>query len=175
MGINIEALQATRDRMVKLYKEANTYEDGYGISIGPLKDYIEDIDKILATALAPKMTTERAFEIVKAINARCFVTMGIKEDLPPLDDVSLGDMLEAKTLVDHANKAAEAHQREHGGGSRSVHMVPDDRLIAVAYAIDHYPSDPQEAILALPISKTHRKVLVVLNIERKQLEADDEE
>lgn len=114
------------------------------------------------------MTLERAREIVKAVNARCFVTMGLERDLPSLEGISLGEMVEATAMVRNANKAAESLAKL-SGGTYSISMVPDDRLIAAAYAIDHFPIS-DEPILALPLGVRHLRVLVAAQIPTEQLE-----
>jgi hypothetical protein len=96
------------------------------------------------------MTDERALEIVRAINQRCYETMGVNDKpLASLDDVSLQNMLTARDLVEAINSRTEQEQKENGG-SRTIHMVPDPRLIAAVYCIAHYPEDGKEPILCLP-------------------------
>jgi len=121
------------------------------------------------------MTPERAQEIVTAINARHMVSMGIDRPLGSLQDVSLAEMLEATSIVEAKNAAAEAHAREHGGGY-SISIVPDDRLIAAVYVVDHYQPS-REPILYLPNPGlfTDRVALAVVAMESKEAERDEEE
>jgi hypothetical protein len=99
----------------------------------------------------PEMTEDRAANIVRAINQRCFVTMGVGDGaLDSLEGVSLADMLAAVAKVRAANDDAEARQRAEGG-SRSIFMLPDDRLTAAVYVMEHYQdNDSGENILQLP-------------------------
>lgn len=94
------------------------------------------------------MNLDRAREIVIAINDRAMVTMDLPAKLDPLSDLSLADMLEAKRLVKNANAAAQAAAAVNGGGYR-ISVIPDDRLIAAVYTLEHYYSQPT-AILAVP-------------------------
>lgn len=97
------------------------------------------------------MTPERAQEIVTAINARGFYTIGLWHEGRPLgslEGVGLAEMIEAKNAVEAANAQEEAHAKETGGGY-TIRIVPDDRLIAAVYAIEHYPAS-SEPIVMLP-------------------------
>lgn len=115
------------------------------------------------------MTFDRARDIVAAINARCFVTMEIATNLPDLDGVSLAEMVEATAMVRNANAAAVAKAKLAGGGYK-IRMVPDDRLIAAVYAIDHFPIS-NEPILALPADEHHLRALAVVRIKAEMSEA----
>lgn len=115
------------------------------------------------------MTPERAQEIVTAINQRCFFTMGIGEaELSSLKGVTLSEMLHAKLLLERQNASAE-----HVDGQKTIRVVPDDRLIAAAYCMEHYPVSDGEAILAVPATKNERfwhekelKALVIVPADR---------
>lgn len=121
------------------------------------------------------MTPERAQEIVTAINARCMVSMGIDQPLGSLQDVSLAEMLEAKSIVEAKNAAAQAHASENGGGY-SISMVPADRLIAAVYVVGHYqPSRKPVLYLPQPGLFTDRVALAVVAMESKEAEQDEEE
>lgn len=92
------------------------------------------------------MNLERAFEIVSIVNDMAFYSMGLWDEGKPvrgLANISLGEMLEAKRLVEEGNAAPAAE------GSRTIHVVPDDRLIAAAYALFHYEPNG-DAILIMP-------------------------
>lgn len=117
------------------------------------------------------MEIERARNIVKAVNARCFVTIGLERELPSLDGVSLAEMIEAKAIVDNVNKSSAAAAKISGGGY-SISVVPDDRLIAAVYCMDHYPCS-REPVLAIPSGERHQKVVAVLTIPNP--EPDDQE
>lgn len=117
------------------------------------------------------MTLDRAREIVKAINARCFVHMGLEHDLPSLEGVSLADMVEATAMIRNVNKVNQAAAK-FSGGQYSVTMVPDDRLIAAVYAIDHYPMS-NEPVLALP--RPGGKRLCALAVVNIPVPAEEEE
>lgn len=94
------------------------------------------------------LTLERAIEIVTAVNGRALVTMDLPGDLSPLDGVSLAEMLQAKALVAQENADAKRIAAAHGG-AYSIRVVPDDRLIAAVYVLDHYHHS-KTAILAIP-------------------------
>jgi hypothetical protein len=101
------------------------------------------------------MTPDRAKTIVGAINDRAFVSMGIGDGaLPSLEGVSLAEMIEAATVVRALNTAAEVRQRAEGG-SVTISVVPDDRLIAAVYCMEHFPCD-DESILCVPASRQER-------------------
>lgn len=110
-----------------------------------------------------QMTRERAAEIVAAICYRSFhaMDMGISA-VPerPLDGVTLAEMLEARALVEANNNEAIAVQRDIGG-KITLSVIPDDRLIAAAFALENYPST-QRVIVAQPQPHYHTmKVLLV--------------
>ncbi|WP_439392386.1 hypothetical protein ACRQ5Q_22585 [Bradyrhizobium sp. PMVTL-01] len=117
------------------------------------------------------MELSRAREIVQAINARCFVTIGLDKDLPSLEDVSLGEMMEATNMVRNANQAARAAAEINGGGC-TISIVPDDRLIAAVYTLHHYPCS-REPILSIPFGAARQHVVAVLAIPNPT--DDDEE
>ncbi|MBB3937695.1 hypothetical protein [Aureimonas phyllosphaerae] len=97
------------------------------------------------------MTLDRALEIVKAINQRSFLPMGLIEpkDVGSLAGVSLAEMLEAVACCQQETERRREHAREHGG-SYGVIAVPADRLIAAAYALENYEPDG-DAIVASPL------------------------
>ena len=117
------------------------------------------------------MTPERAQEIVSAINDRAFFSMGMAEKIGSIDGVSLAEMIEAKAIVEAGNAAAP-----YEDGKRTIRVVPDDRLIAAAYALEHYrPSN--EAIVVIPTREWpyDRRALGVVGLEPGQgAEVDDE-
>lgn len=104
---------------------------------------------------------ERALSIVRAINDRCFFAMGISETVGSLEGVSLADMLEAKRLVEQRNENAA-----YVDGKRTINVVPDDRLIAAAYTLEHYRPD-NEAIAVVPTREWpfDRRALGVVGLE----------
>lgn len=118
------------------------------------------------------MSIERAREIVKAVNARCFVHMGLQEELPSLDGISLGEMLRAATMVKVANETAQAEAKISGGGC-TISMVPADRLIAAAFAMEHYPIS-NEPILALPLRPGRMRALALVDIAAPKPDDDDD-
>jgi hypothetical protein len=113
------------------------------------------------------MTLERAQEIVSAINDRCLFAMGLVEPakVGSLKDVSLADMLAAKAEVEAENARVAAHAREHGG-SYSIRTIPADRLIAAAYALEHFRPD-NEAVAVIPTTEWpyNRRALGVVGLE----------
>lgn len=121
------------------------------------------------------MTRERAQEIVSAINDRAYFKMGLKEapDIGSLEGVSLAEMLEAKNTVEAGNKAAQERAKQTGG-TYSVSIIPDDRLIAAAYALEHYHPD-NEAVVVIPTSEWpyDRRALGVVGLEPSKDEAEE--
>ncbi|PWJ81569.1 hypothetical protein C7441_110101 [Pseudaminobacter salicylatoxidans] len=113
------------------------------------------------------MTPERAQEIISAINDRAFFKMGLKdrEQIGTLEGVSLAEMLEAKSIVLAGNDAAKERQKVEGG-SISISVTPDDRLIAAAYALEHYHPD-NEAVVVIPTTEWpyDRRALGVVGLE----------
>ena len=99
------------------------------------------------------MMIEEAVAIVKAINARCLYNMGLCEPPVRLRGVSLAEMIEAKEIVAKSNEKAE---REANGGSHSIRLIPDDRLIAAAYCMEHYPCEAEDAIMIMPMSRNEQ-------------------
>lgn len=96
------------------------------------------------------MDIERAHAIISAVNDRCFFSMGLKDSAGSLEGITLADMLEAKRLIEAKNAAAESVN-----GSRTITMVPADRLIAAAYCMEHYPMSG-EAIITAPATRAER-------------------
>jgi hypothetical protein len=118
------------------------------------------------------MEIARAREIVLAINARCFTTLGFDHALTPLDGVSLAEMLEAKRIVENVNagnKAAAAF----AGGRYTINVVPDDRLIAAVYCLDHYPCS-RDPVLAVPHGTSRQKVVAVLTVPNATQDDEDD-
>lgn len=112
------------------------------------------------------LTIERAREIVRAINARAFVTMGMADELASLEGVSLTQMLEAVRMIGNANAARRAAAAVNGGGV-TIDVTPDDRLIAAVYAIHHYPAS-REPILSIPAAgRRRRRCLAVVLIDEE--------
>lgn len=121
------------------------------------------------------MTPERAHEIVATINRYAFYTMGLYEPgqtLGSLEGVTLAEMLEAKAWVELDNETRPAID-----GKRTIHVVPDDRLIAAAYVINHYQAD-SDAILMLPrqdwFQGTDHVAVAVVALKRAGAEQDEE-
>lgn len=104
------------------------------------------------------MTPERAIEIVYAVNCRLFFNMGILEECPSLDGVSLSEMLLAKQTVEKINREEEARGRSQGRGV-TMTVIPDDRLIAATYVLEHYPASLDSVVAVIAGNKT--KVLGV--------------
>ncbi|WP_331373809.1 hypothetical protein [Sinorhizobium chiapasense] len=90
------------------------------------------------------MPLDRALAIVRAINQRAFFAMGIADKVDALTEISLRDMITATDRVRQADGEAPSD-----GGKRTFHVVPDDRLIAAAYALEHYDGD-DSAVVVMP-------------------------
>jgi hypothetical protein len=116
------------------------------------------------------MDTTRAREIVSAINNRCMVTIGVEEELQPLAGGSLEQMLLAKRMVETANRANQAAAKI-SGGRYTLNVVPDDRLIATAYVLDHYPCS-NEPVLSVPYGQSSQRVVAVLSVPNQPAEAE---
>lgn len=77
---------------------------------------------------------DRAQQIVASINSMAMESMGLgKAETKILHDLSLRDMLDAVETVDQWNKMPS-----QDGISRSVYMVPAERLTAAAYTLIHF-------------------------------------
>lgn len=120
------------------------------------------------------MDINQARTIVSAINSRCYATAGIDVELGDLSEVSLPQMLEAKGIVESANRAAE-EKAKNTATSFSISMVPDDRLIAAVYCSLHYRPD-DVPILCLPYSGWNgNRLIVAVTTGTATEDAEDEE
>ncbi|MBX3494485.1 hypothetical protein [Chelatococcus sp.] len=81
---------------------------------------------------ATAMPVPRALEIVGMICHRSFHASGLADVVGNLNGISLAEMIEAKRLVEAENRKPSI------GGTRTIHVVPDDSLIAAAYALANY-------------------------------------
>lgn len=77
---------------------------------------------------------DRAQQIVASINSLAMESMGLrKAETKILHDLTLRDMLDAVSVVEAWNKMPS-----QSGVSRSVYMVPAERLTAAAYTLLHF-------------------------------------
>ncbi|MBS7698742.1 MULTISPECIES: hypothetical protein [unclassified Chelatococcus] len=90
------------------------------------------LDAMRGAAPQPAMPNARALSIVAAICERSFHAMGMAALVEELQGVSLAEMIEATRLVKAENGKAPID------GKQTVRVVPDDRLIAAAYALANY-------------------------------------
>lgn len=118
------------------------------------------------------MENERALKIVRAINDRSFLCMGMvkPEDIDSLEGVSLSEMTDATRAVEAINE--EAKQK---GGPHTIYIVPAERLIAAVYTLENYASDN----CPIAMTPTHewpysRRAVAVVGLELKEIETDDE-
>ena len=84
---------------------------------------------------ANAMDDEQARAINRLLTRVTFAAHGLTDDAPSMDElrtISLSEMLEAKGLIEAANKVGG------GNGKRTITMVCDDRLIAAIYVLAHY-------------------------------------
>ncbi|MBS7699199.1 MULTISPECIES: hypothetical protein [unclassified Chelatococcus] len=103
------------------------------------------------------MPISRAIEIVGMICHRSFHAMGVTVRVGDLDGVSLAAMVEAKRLVEAENDKPAVD------GARTIHVVPDDRLIAAAYALANY--EPRHgAVVSEPDGDGLTKALAIVRI-----------
>lgn len=80
------------------------------------------------------MELDRAKTIVQAVVARSLLTLGIGklESLPSLKGVSLDDMIRAAARLRHHEEPST------DGKGKRFYVIPDDRLIAAVYTLEHY-------------------------------------
>lgn len=77
---------------------------------------------------------DRAQQIVASINSLAMESMGLgKAETKILHDLSLRDMLDAVSVVEAWNRMPSQN-----GISKSIYMVPAERLTAAAYTLLHY-------------------------------------
>ncbi|MGK9200455.1 hypothetical protein [Sinorhizobium meliloti] len=109
------------------------------------------------------MELDRAIAIVKAIYQRCICATDVVEKVNSLEGVSLSQMLAAKDRLQLENATSRSVD-----GVRRFYTVPDDRLIAAAYALEHYDGD-ENAIVVVPgrdmFGEPCRKALGVVQLE----------
>lgn len=112
----------------------------------------------LHSMLAPvPMTFERAEAINSAICDRAFAAMGMLErDAGSLEGVSLRDMMTAVAMVGLMNN------RPSENGARTIHVVPDPRLIAAAFALENYRPDCVAVVYSPGKGVGHGKGLMIL-------------
>lgn len=83
------------------------------------------------------MTEElkKASDIVAAINSFAFESEGIekKADIKTLENLSLSEMLSAVAVVNAMND-----EESKKSGTRTIYIVPDDRLTAAVYTFLHF-------------------------------------
>lgn len=106
-----------------------------------------------------EMSLARAREIVTAVCQRGFYTMGLCDVVQSLDGVSLPEMVEAAALVGAANRMADASP-----GPKVIQVVPDHRLIAAVYALEHFTPDDTPIVLLPPQrdGAGHKAISVVM-------------
>lgn len=124
---------------------------------------------------------DRAQQIVASINSMAMESMGLgKAETKILHDLSLRDMLDAVETVDQWNKMPS-----QDGISRSVYMVPAERLTAAAYTLlnfcDLHPNGDQDHD-HIPVRFTKRNwgddyvhFLLVGNRLKSEADAEDDE
>ena len=123
---------------------------------------------------------ERAKEICSAINAFAMETMGLgKADAAKVKDLSLREMLDALDLVERWNDRPAIN-----GVSRSISMVPAERLIAAVYTLvnfaDHSPCGDEDDD-HIPVRFTQRRYgddfvqfLLIGSREANEIDADED-
>lgn len=97
------------------------------------------------------LTLARAVEVVGAINAACFIRVGVYDGGPdpfaPLKGLSLADMLQAVEVVKAENEGRQAAAKNDAASPGvSLFMTPDDRLTAAVYTMLHYDPDPDPIV-----------------------------
>lgn len=121
---------------------------------------------------------ERAASIAHAINAFALETMGLaKADESQLRDLSLRDLLDAVATVEQWNEMPS-----QDGVSRSIYMVPAERLTAAVYTLIHFRLRPQDETDDLIVRMTERRwgddvvhFLAVGRRDASDIEADNDE
>jgi hypothetical protein len=132
----------------------------------------------------------RALEINGWMLTLFYASMGLKEGKEPtprdavkgLSKVSLEEMIAADRMVRAVNGAALAEQSRNGG-SCSIRMVCDERLIAAIYVFLNYSSRKggwgpdafdDNIILSTPYGAGRVKALVLVQRDEEKDEEDDE-
>lgn len=136
------------DRDAGRFVEVET-PDGKSRSVGDWRQRADGLWSLDIPHALP-MPLERARELCSIVNSYAYATLGVKAATPLPKDVSLFDLVQAREIVERENKRLETAPAD--GGSRSFYMLPDPRLIAAVYAIEHYPVGPQ-AIILRPATK----------------------
>ena len=99
--------------------------------------------KLINRLVGEQMTNERAIEL----NGRVVETIvsehvtGERRRLPA--GVPLEELLVAARIVDSIEPT------DNGDGTKTLHLKPHPRLIALHYAFDHYEQDPYDLLRAL--------------------------
>lgn len=118
------------------------------------------------------MENERALKIVRAINDRGFLCMGMvkPEDIDSLEGVSLSEMIDATRAVEAINEEAKKSDGPH-----TIYIVPAERLIAAVYTLENYASD-NSPIAMTPTKEWPfaRRAVAVVGLQLKEIETDDE-
>ncbi|KQV27877.1 hypothetical protein ASC97_05810 [Rhizobium sp. Root1203] len=96
---------------------------------------------------SPLLTFDQALSINSRIAKRYFLANGLTDNpvLPSLNDVSLAEMLTAVQMVREHNENSKPVN-----GTRHLHVVPDDRLVAAVYVAIHYSVDAEQPIVIEP-------------------------
>jgi len=100
------------------------------------------------------MTIDQAQKINSAV-----VRVGLNHVLgtdAPLPDYSLTEMIEARNFLKNLDDV-----QPEGAGTKSLHTLPDDRLIAGVYALKNYSH-----CVADPIAVSNGLGIVVLPVKR---------
>lgn len=124
---------------------------------------------------------ERAKDICAAINAFAMETMGLgKADHKKVADLSLRQMLDAVDLVERYND-----QPSMNGVSRSVYMVPAERLVAAVYTLVNFCQrspcgDQDDDDIIVRFTQRHWgddmvQFLLIGNREKKEFESEGDD
>ena len=150
------------------------------ISDDDLDEAIELLKRRKGEPSKPKMPLDRAQEIVVAINERALHHMGLPINREiDLASVTLPEMLEAVAVVQAENKRVEAAAKGTGT-SYSRRVVPAERLVAAAYALQHFDADPGETepLVSWPgkrfLGEQYVKVLAIAEVLQSDEAGDDD-
>ena len=120
------------------------------------------------------LTLTEAKALVKAINnCSMWQIIGRDEyapDLSLLEKHSLAECLKAVWMVKREDDRHNEALKKLNGGQR-FHILPDDRLIAAAYALANYHIS-REPVVSAPATKFTAKALGILSVEIEQEEEE---
>lgn len=153
--------------------------DGKSRRVGDWRERVDGLWSLDIPHALP-MSLDRALELCSIVNSYALATMGVGDVKPLPSDVTLLELVQAgeRVRLENDRTTADALAAPEPGRTRTYHIVPDPRLIAAVYAIEHFPLAPA-AIIVRPatrqeafFSETARVALAVVPVVE---DADDDE